>query len=125
MPTGLLIGPYARQIVGGRLKFWFAFEGRKGKIGRYEALIGKGYSEPVMRTRPKAFHAYALPDDLTAYPRATLVTGDTLATTALALLRGEDIADVTRMRFLGALPTRQAWQPIGDDPCTSRQPRLI
>lgn len=144
MPTGIMIGPYARQLVIsaytvagsvtgdmaiGRLKFWFALSQQNGQIKRYEALIGKGSSTFDVRHRPyfgsrapkygANFHDYRLPEDLSGFPSLPLVRGETLASTALALLQGEDIADVTRMRLVGALPTRQAWQPIGDQPCTS------
>ena len=151
MPTGLMIGPYARQIIAsaytvagtvgpdmaiGRLKFWFAFKPNgTGSTIRYEALIGRGDSTFAMKRRPyfgsaapkysANFHDYRLPEDLSPFSALILHKGETLASTALALLRGDDIADVTRMRLLGALPTRQAWQKPETDPCTSKQPLLF
>lgn len=144
MPTGLMIGPYARQIIAsaytvagpvgpgmalGRLKFWFAFKpDRSTGTIRYEALIGRGDSTFAMKRRPyfgsaaprygANFHGYRLPEDLSPFPALILHKGETLASTALALLRDEDIADVTRMRLVGALPTRQAWRQQETDPCT-------
>lgn len=142
MPTGIMIGPYARQLVLsaytvagpvgpdlalGRLKFWYAFKPTKSApIMRYEALIGRGDSTFAMRRRHSPnFHNYRLPEDLTAFPSLPLKKGDTLATAALALLRGEDIAGVTRMRLIGALPTRQIWHLTENETCTSNQPLLI
>jgi len=149
MPKGIMIGPYARQIVvglsstpgaigydiGGRLKFWFALSQGGGQIKRYEALMGKGFPTFTMRHRPyfgsrapkygANFHDYRLPEDLTPFPSIALNKGDTLATTALALLRDEDIADVVRMRLIGALPTRQIWHLTENETCTSNQPLLI
>lgn len=149
MPKGIMIGPYARQIVTGlchppgtdgyaissRLKFWFALSQPNGKVRRYEALIGYRFKTFQTKHRPyfgspapkynANFNDYRLPEDLSAFPSIPLNKGDTLATVALALLRGEDIADVTRMRLIGALPTRQIWHLTENETCTSDQPLLI
>ena len=149
MPKGIMIGPYARQIVTGlwpppgsdgsalapRLKFWFALSQPNGKVRRYEALIGYRFKTFQTKHRPyfgrpapkynANFNDYRLPEDLSAFPSIPLNKGDTLATVALALLRGEDIADVTRMRLIGALPTRQIWHLTENETCISDQPLLI
>lgn len=140
MPTGWMFGPYARQITHGtqsgewkiipRLKFWFAFRPQKGGPDiRYEAVIGQGDSTLAIKRRPyygspapkytASFHEYRLPEDMELFDSLFIPRGETLSNTCFALLRGEDIADVTRMRLLGVVPTSQAWQPTGDTPCTS------
>ena len=147
MPSGTLIGPYARQIIwghnaavggilSGSLKFWFAFKStRSHNILRYEAKLALREDTFSMRKRPyhagaapkygANFHAYRLPEDLSAFPTRTLAKGETLSAAAFALLQGDDIADVTRFRIIGALPTRQAWHQPEINTCTSDQPRLI
>lgn len=133
-----MVGPYGRQLthtfsggaITGRLKFWFAFRNDDGTTDRYEAMIGKGDRTFKIRNRPifagraprysANFHDFRIPEDLTAYPAASFprFRRDKIADAAMALLQSEDIADVTRIRLVGTLPTRQAWQPNGDPQCT-------
>ncbi|EUB97280.1 hypothetical protein PMI07_000856 [Rhizobium sp. CF080] len=129
MPTGLLIGPYARQVVFGRLKFWFAFRSDEGKTLRYEALIGPRDKTFKMRARdhwgakaPKYganFHDYRLPEDLSPFPQLSYprFPRDKLADAAFSMVRGTDIADLTRLRI--GLPIDPAeYGKQGDDQCT-------
>jgi hypothetical protein len=132
MPTGLLIGPYARQVTGLRLKFWFAFVLDDGAgIDRYEMGLWKHDKELKARRRPvnkpgAPFSDYRIPSDLSAYPSESFprFPREKLADAALTLLLPLDIAAVTQVRF-GITPTIATHGTQGDDQCTLRQPLLI
>lgn len=116
MPVGILIGPYARQSTGWKLKFWFAFVTDDHTILRYEVTGDRHSRKVVARHRPVYdgrvpkqagnFSDYLVPEDLsdlphTHYPR---FPRDRLADAALTLLPPEYVADLTRLHLTGELP---------------------
>ena len=111
---GTVHGPYARQIVNGRLKFWFALTTDKGEVRRYEVLFDPASPSGQSRHRPhrvpaksrhqSAFAAFRVPDDLSAYPQARLSHRETLPEVARHMLAGQDAADVVRLVLTGQLP---------------------
>lgn len=135
---GLLIGPYARQVTGTKLKFWFALKvAVDGRIMRYEIAIDTFTRKPDARQRPiypgkvpthsSNFNEYLPPSDLSPYPCVEWprFPRDKMSDAALTLLRGQDIADFTRVRMIGVLPEPAKHGKPGDTPCTSNQPPLI
>lgn len=119
--TGILRGPYARQIVNGSLKFWFALVTDHGRVLRYEVRFFPRTLKPSQRSRayhdrrlpgplpPHAsnFEEYRVPDNLDPYPCARLESG-TVADLAPSLLPDEDRADVIRLALTGELPRKYA-----------------
>lgn len=112
MPVGILHGPYGWQVVGGRLKFWFAFTEDDGAgILRYEGLIGRGDKTLKMRNRPyfedgapkysANFENFRLPEDLTPFPTLPFPRheGDRLAYAAMSMLHGDHVANLARLRL--------------------------
>lgn len=111
MPTGLLIGPYARQVVGDRLKFWFAFKLDDGAgLVRYEGAIdprkplkmrNRGYFKDVLPRESCAFQRFAIPDDLAPYPALSYprFSRDNINVAAVEMLRPQYIVDLTRARI--------------------------
>ena len=117
MASGLLIGPYARQITGSKVKFWFALDDVQDCMcSRYEVSIDtfdkrvKARHRPIylgkVPTHSSNFNDYLIPDDLDDFPSVEFprFPRDKIADAALTLLRGQDIADVTRVRMIGVLP---------------------
>lgn len=127
MFTGVLHGPYARQVTEFHLKFWFVLVCDDGKGNRrYELTFGRGNPNPRARYRryfgekaPKYrsnFNDYLAPEDLspfnlTPFPR---FERDKLADAAASLLHGEDIADVIRLTRFGIIPNLARYGKHGD-----------
>lgn len=110
-PTaGTLVGPYSRQVLGTRLKLWFALVPIYGNVRRYEVVFDPRKA-PVVRLRHfapgvspgglKFFAKQGVPDDLSPYPSTHYPRhkGDNLADAVLSLLTGDELADVTRLRI--------------------------
>lgn len=120
--TGTLRGPYARQVIGRRLKYWFALVTTGGEARRYEVLFGREFRAGKARFRPaypdgapkygSAFRDYATPPLLAPYPRALLYEGQKLVDVARTLLSDEDRADIVRLILTGETPRNHA--PKGD-----------
>ena len=114
--TRQMYGPYARQVIGGRLKFWFALITDRGEVRRYEVLFAKGGLRGIARYRPFSegpsprggshFTAYRVPDNITDHPSAPHKKGALIKETARLLLTGDDLADVIRICLTGELPSR-------------------
>jgi hypothetical protein len=116
MASGTLIGPYARQVTGTKLKFWLVQVFEDGSRSRYEVSIDtfdkrvKARHRPIFKGKVPShssnFNDYLIPDDLDLFPSALFPRfyNDKIADAALTLLRGQDIADVTRVRMIGILP---------------------
>lgn len=126
-----LHGPYARQVTGWRLKFWFAMTGHPEGDRRYELSYDGSKQGPVSRFRGTrgdqnarrctplpGFRKFLLPDDLTCYPSIAYprFAGDRIEQAMLSMLPPEAVADMTLVRMLGvsALPNR-APEIKGDD----------
>lgn len=115
MPDALLIGPYARQVTGTKLKFWFVQQFMDGTTSRYEVAIDTHDKKLKARHRPyfskvpthsSNFNNFLIPDDLAAFPSAPFPRfyKDRIADAAKSMLQGQDIADLTRVMLIGALP---------------------
>ncbi|CCF19136.1 protein of unknown function [Pseudorhizobium banfieldiae] len=131
---GALYGPYARQITGTKLKFWFAFdEEETGLTHRYEVHVDtfekrvKARHRPVypgrVPTHSSNFNDYLIPSNFDEYPNLAFprFPRDKLALAAQTLLSPADFADLTRVRLLGQLPTPPRMAHQGDKTCTSAQ----
>lgn len=128
MLTGVMHGPYARQITEYHLKFWFVLALDDG-LGtrRYELTFGlppnaapraryRGYFGEVAPRYRSNFNNYFPPDDLSPYnltpfPR---FDRDTLADAMASLLQGEDLADAVRLSRFGGLPNLARYGKHGD-----------
>lgn len=131
MASGLLIGPYARQVTGTKLKFWFALDDVQDcRCSRYEVSICIFEKKVKARHRPtylgkvpthsSNFNDYLVPDDLGDFPCVQFprFPRDKIADAALTLLRGQDIADFARVRMIGILPQPAKHGANGDLSCT-------
>lgn len=129
--TKQLIGPYAKQVTGSKLKFWFALDDAQDcRCSRYEVSIDTFDKKIKARHRPEYlgrvpshcsnFNDYLIPEDLDDFPCVDFprFPRDKIADAALTLLRGQDIADITRVRMIGILPPPAKHGEQGDLPCT-------
>lgn len=114
MKPGVLIGPYARQVLPpDRIKFWFAYRSDDFYlIHRYEVLFS-GRGLPAARHRPynpggsprygANFEDFNIPEDLSAYSETYLPRHprDKLAEACMELFDSDDIAAITALRITG------------------------
>jgi len=136
--TGRVAGPYARQIVNSRLKFWFCSLDIYHDARRYElrfqssSHIGSLRYRPYFydgRVPPRAsnFEAYRVPRNILEFPTADFDsrlpdagTAGSFYAAALSLLTPGDIADITMMRLTGSPPSR-----FREETCPAPSPRLL
>lgn len=133
MLTGVIHGPYARQITDYKLKFWFVLVLDDGEgFRRYELGYERNQSKSKARYREvftgkvpqyKAnFTAHLPPVDLSPYgcthfPR---FERDRIADAAASLLQGQDIADVVKLTRFGIVPELARYGINGDLKCISK-----